>query len=104
MVMKKEQRLALVAFYQRDNCTAAQRVTSDLYEWSELLRGAEAQSDDSNVGGLVNAIGCIEHIVIKRLLLLFLGKVRWLLTDGGQGECGKDIDDRRQLVLSAFLF
>lgn len=86
-----------------DNCTAAQRVANDLYEWSELLRGADAKSGEQNVGGLVNAVGCIEHTA-QAVTITISWQSKIATTDGGTGDCGKDIDDRRQVVLSAFLF
>jgi len=86
-----------------DNCTEAERAMSDLYEWSELLRGADAKSGEQNVGGLVNAVGCIEHSA-QSVTITISWQSKIATTDGGTGECGKDIDDRRQVVLSAFLF
>ena len=41
------------------NCTPAQVVTWDLYEWEQLLIGSAEKAGSNNTGGLVNPRGCI---------------------------------------------
>lgn len=41
------------------DCTPAQVVAWDLYEWEQLLVGSAEKAGSSNTGGLVNPRGCI---------------------------------------------
>ncbi len=46
-----------------NDCTAAaDEVTRDMCEWSQLLKGAAEQRGEALVGGMVGARGCIEQL------------------------------------------
>ncbi|MFD2168096.1 type IV pilus modification protein PilV [Thalassotalea euphylliae] len=84
-------------------CTPAQVASYDLYEWTELIRGAEAKSGTANVGGLVNAVGCVS-LVDQTITVTISWEGRTETSDGGAGECGSSSNKRRQLSLTAYVF
>ena len=87
-----------------DNCTNAQIVANDLFEWSQALRGADVTSGGNNMGGLTNATGCINH-ANQVVTVAISWEGRTSTTDGARvGACGAVSDKRRQVTLTAFLF
>lgn len=85
-------------------CNFAQRRVYDLYEWSELLRGAEAKIGTTNVGGLVNGRGCITHNnQIVTVVISWEGKTETNKSWTSES-CGTESNKRRQLSITAYLF
>ncbi len=87
-------------------CTSVQRVTNDLFEWEQALMGTDVRNGTLNIGGLVDARGCIvangNSITVA---------VSWLgrdaITDGASGDsisCGTAGDRRRQILIQAFIY
>ncbi len=84
-------------------CTSAEMATNDLYEWSELLRGADAKTNANNTGGLMGARGCIQRNN-QTITVVISWQGRTATVDGGDIDCGDSSAQRRQLSLSAFIF
>ena len=84
-------------------CNSAQMRQYDLYEWTEMIRGGEAILDSSNVGGLVNALGCIEHTnQVVTITIVWDGRTE--TTDGGESGCGSTSLKRRQIKFTSYIF
>lgn len=84
-------------------CTPAQLRAYDIYEWTELLRGADAKIGGNNAGGLINALGCITHAnQIVTVTIVWDGKVD--SSDGGGGTCGTSSASRRKIELTTYMF
>ncbi|MCW8863965.1 MAG: type IV pilus modification protein PilV [Colwellia sp.] len=92
-------------------CTSAQMVANDLYQWTQSLRGADTTADGQNVGGLINAIGCItESNNAVTITVSWQGRTR--TQDGAANDanfatnttCGTANDQRRQVHIQAFIF
>lgn len=86
-------------------CTSAQLATNDLFEWSQLIRGADAMKGTSNAGGLVEGIGCITATG-QVVTIVITWKGRTETQDARTGSCGSSTADkqRRQLSMTTFLF
>jgi len=87
-------------------CTSTQRVTNDLFEWEQALIGTDVKNGTLNVGGLVDARGCIlANGNTVTVAVSWLG--RDAITDGAAGDtlsCGTASDRRRQILIQAFIF
>jgi len=92
-------------------CNSAQMVATDLYQWTQLLRGANVTSGEQNVGGLTNAIGCItENNNAVTVTVSWQGRTS--TQDGAavsadfatNAACGTASDKRRQVHIQAFIF
>lgn len=94
-------------------CTDAQRATNDLYEWVQLLRGADATFANAgatnNAGGLLNASGCITHANnIVTVVVSWQGRIE--SSDGASSnsnlaqQCGTSNNKRRQIVVNGFVY
>lgn len=87
-------------------CTSAQRVTNDLFEWEQALMGTDVRNGTLNVGGLVDARGCIvTNGNSVTVAVSWLG--RDAITDGAAGDtlsCGTASDRRRQILIQAFIY
>ncbi|REL26003.1 type IV pilus modification protein PilV [Thalassotalea euphylliae] len=89
---------------QATSCTPAELRTYDLYEWTEMIRGAEAVESNKNVGGLINAVGCIVHNNQQvTVTIVWDGKTK---TSDAGGSCGGSTvnSSRRQIQLTTYLF
>ena len=89
-------------------CTSAQRVTNDLYEWEQTLKGSDVKSaSSSNVGGLTGAQGCID-IVGNAATVTISWQGRTATSDGAANnaikQCGTSGSKRRQILIQAFIF
>jgi type IV pilus assembly protein PilV len=91
-------------------CNSAQMVATDLYQWTQLLRGANITSGGENVGGLINATGCVtENNNAVTVTISWQGRISTqdgaaaatFATDVG---CGTANDQRRQVHIQAFIF
>ncbi len=86
------------------NCTNAQITTNDLYEWTLALVGGDSTVGGVSVGGLTNAVGCINHVnQVVTIVISWDGRTA---TDDGAtfNACGSASDKRRQMSLTAFIF
>lgn len=91
-------------------CNSAQMVATDLYQWTQLLRGANVTSGGQNAGGLTNAIGCItENNNAVTVTVSWQGRTS--TQDGAAAAafatnvgCGTANDKRRQVHIQAFIF
>jgi type IV pilus assembly protein PilV len=91
-------------------CNSAQMVATDLYQWTQLLRGANVTSDGQNVGGLINATGCVtENNNAVTVTVSWQGRTS--TQDGAaaaafatDAACGTANDQRRQVHIKAFIF
>jgi type IV pilus assembly protein PilV len=85
-------------------------VATDLYQWTQLLRGANVTSDGQNVGGLINATGCVtENNNAVTVTVSWQGRTS--TQDGAAAAafatdtaCGTANDQRRQVHIKAFIF
>lgn len=86
------------------NCTNAQITTNDLYEWTQALIGGDSTIGAASVGGLTNAVGCINHAnQVVTVVISWDGRTE--IEDGATvGACGTSSDKRRQMSLTAFIF
>jgi len=89
-------------------CTSAQRVTNDLYEWEQALKGSDVKSASlANVGGLTGAQGCIA-IVNNAATVAISWQGRTATNDGAANnaimKCGTSGSKRRQILIQAFIF
>lgn len=87
------------------NCTNTEMATNDIYEWSQLLRGAEATISGRNAGGLVDAVGCIA-VNGQQVQVVISWEGRTATSDAGTSNdgCGDKGQTRRQLSMTAFVF
>lgn len=88
-------------------CTSAQVTSNDLYEWEQSLIGTSTKNVTSNVGGLVNGVGCI-NVVGNTVTVVVSWQGRTELSDGassttGVAACGTLGNKRRQVVVNAFI-
>lgn len=91
-------------------CNSAQMAATDLYQWTQLLRGANVTSDGQNVGGLINATGCVtEENNAVTVTVSWQGRTS--TQDGAataafatDTACGTANDQRRQVHIKAFIF
>jgi len=92
-------------------CNSAQMVATDLYQWTQLLRGANVTSGGQNVGGLTNAIGCVtENNNTVTVTVSWQGRTS--TQDGAAANanfatnaaCGTANNKRRQVHIQAFIF
>ena len=95
-------------------CTSAEMVATDLYQWTQLLRGANVTSAGQNVGGLINAIGCVTELN-NAVTVTVSWQGRTSTKDGAAAAaagavfatnpgCGTASDQRRQVHIQAFIF
>lgn len=85
-------------------CTPAEMTANDLYEWTQLLIGADVKSGTDNVGGLSNGLACI--ITAGQVVTIVITwKGRAETQDASDGTCGTGTDkNRRQFNMTSFLF
>ena len=84
-------------------CTPANMMTNDLYEWTNMLMGADAKDGSANAGGLVGARGCITQTAqVIEVVISWEGRIKTV--DGGSGSCGISSTSRRQLSMKTFIF
>jgi len=88
-------------------CTRVQRVNNDLYEWEQSLKGADVKSASGNdVGGLAGARGCIS-VTNNATTVAISWQGREATADGAANsslKCGVSSDQRRQILIKAFIF
>lgn len=83
-------------------CSPQQIVMNDLYEWTNTLRGEDSKLNNENVGGLIDARGCITHqSQLVTVVVSWAGRTE---TSDAGGDCGSASNKRRRIVLTAFLF
>lgn len=90
-------------------CTWQQMVAHDLYEWESNLIGADVKNNAMNAGGLIGAMACINHLNNKvDIVISWQGREK--TSDGATHnsafakECGETTNQRRQIVVNAFMF
>ena len=88
------------------NCSAAQIALNDRFEWDQRLFGADVSNSDGNIGGIVNATGCVFfNNGNLTVVVSWLGKesTKDAAVSSGQGECGEAGKERRQVVVNNFI-
>jgi len=89
-------------------CDSTEMKANDVYEWAQLIRGAESTIGTTNTGGLVNARGCISHTDFSvTVVVSWEGKTEISDasdSDKGYEGCGIDNDKRRQVLVEAFIY
>jgi len=97
-------------------CNSAQMVATDLFLWTQQLRGANVtaggqNAGGQNAGGLLNAVGCItENNNAITVTVSWQGRTS--TQDGAAADvgfatntaCGTANDQRRQVHIQAFIF
>jgi len=92
-------------------CNPAQMVATDLFIWTQQLRGANVTAGGQNAGGLLNAVGCItENNNAITVTVSWQGRTS--TQDGAatnvgfvtNATCGTANDQRRQVHIQAFIF
>ena len=86
-----------------DNCTAAEMVTAELYQWEQAMMGNLEQKGGKGVGGLLKPTVCISH-TNGRVKVVVAWQGRNKLKAGGTENCGSAGAKRRQLVLKTVIF
>lgn len=85
-------------------CNSVQMATNDLYEWSQLLRGAESSIGENNTGGLINARGCISHTNNAVTVVVSWEGQTQIKDADKQSDCGSSNAKRRQILVEAFIY
>lgn len=90
-------------------CTPIELRANDLYQWEQKLLGADVKKGNSNVGGLVGALGCItfnDNAVTVAVSWESKTKTKTLVnTDNGfASDCKITGDARHRLIVEAFIF
>jgi type IV pilus assembly protein PilV len=96
-------------------CSNVQMVANDLYEWEVKIMGADVTAGGKNTGGLVGAIGCIDHNRNSvTVVISWQGRVKtadgYDATDLSTGAatlanlCGTSGNKRRQVTVEAFVY
>ncbi|KGJ91845.1 type IV pilus modification protein PilV [Colwellia psychrerythraea] len=84
-------------------CTPAQMVTNDIFEWERALVGADVTSGVQNSGGLINGRGCVLRTG-NALTVVVSWQGRNEMTDSQKSDgCGAAGKKRRQVVVQAFI-
>lgn len=101
------------------NCSAAQLLANDLYEWEQSLVGADTKKSSKNIGGLASPIGCIldPSTSTNDIAIVISWTGRNELSDAGSANstgdnsisdassCGADSDkSRRQVAIRTVIF
>ncbi|TWX50665.1 type IV pilus modification protein PilV [Colwellia hornerae] len=96
-------------------CTSAQMTANDLYEWEVKLMGADVTAGGKNAGGLVGAVGCIDHNK-NAVTVVISWQGRVATADGYDADnnsstaatlanaCGTSTSKRRQVSVEAFVY
>ena len=91
-------------------CTPVQRVTNDLYEWTQSLVGADVTSGGQNTGGLIGASGCIAEAA-NAVTVTISWQGREKTSDGAAATnsyavaaCGTGDTQRRQVSVKVFIY
>lgn len=90
-------------------CSAEEMVISDLYEFEQLLQGADVTFGNLNAGGLVESNGCIEH-TSNAVTVVISWQSRVSTVDSAaensslENGCGISSAQRRQVVVNAFIY
>lgn len=90
-------------------CTPEEMAISDVYEWEQLLQGADVTFGDLNAGGLVGSDGCIEH-TNNAVTVVISWESKASTTDSADANsslesgCGISSAKRRQIVVNAFIY
>jgi type IV pilus assembly protein PilV len=85
------------------SCTPAQMVTNDQFEWEFALMGADVTTSGNNAGGLIGALGCI-FVIGSNVTVVVNWQGRKEMTDANKASnCGVTSENRRQLVMQAFI-
>ncbi len=83
-------------------CTSAQLMATDIYQWTQSLRGADVTLAGSNVGGLTDGRGCITE-ANNAVTITITWQSKAETVDGGGGACGISNSKRRQVRIAAFI-
>ena len=90
-------------------CNNAQLVINDLFEWEQSLIGQDVQNSTVSNGGLLGAVGCINHVNnVVTIVISWEGREE--TSDGAADNaafgvsCGSSSDQRRQILVNAFIY
>ncbi len=88
------------------NCSSENITFHDLFEWEQSIIGAGTNNGVSDVGGLVNGVGCID-VDGNNVTVVISWQGRTRLADGADSAtgvaCGATGDRARQVVVNAFI-
>lgn len=88
---------------ENSQCTPAQMMTNDRYEWELALVGGDVTAGGKNRGGLIGGRGCIFHNG-NALTVVVSWQGRTDISDSKKsGNCGTAGSKRRQVVVQAFI-
>jgi len=85
-------------------CNPVTMANRDLYEWEQLLMGADVVNGSNNVGGLSGVTGCIVHTSnAVKITISWQGKTD--MKDAKKVDaCGSSDTKRRQITTEVFIF
>ena len=84
-------------------CNSVQMIQNNQFEWEQALMGADVTNAGANAGGLVNARGCIA-INGNTVTVVVSWQGREEMSDNAaDANCGVAGEQRRQVVIQAFI-
>lgn len=88
---------------EKSPCNAQQMAKYHTYHWEQALIGANVRNEGVNVGGLINAVGCIEqHGHNVMVTISWRGKDK-MTAANKTNHCGDDSPFRRQVLVASFI-
>jgi len=84
-------------------CTTTEMATNDQYEWELALMGADVKNGTDNAGGLVDARACV-NVSNNAVTVVITWQGRTELVNGSTEGCGDTGNERRQVLVEAFVF
>lgn len=87
-------------------CTPAQMVSWDRYQFDQAIKGSSETRDERNIGGLINAEGCVEHTDgLIRIVLVWQGVRLGGAATSPIANCGSSIaaTERRMYSFTTFV-
>ena len=85
-------------------CTPAQMVTHDLFGWEQAIMGGNVTNEANNVGGLLDAVGCISQ-ENNAVTVVISWQGREDIADAKKVDgCGSGAGKRRQVAVEAFIY
>lgn len=88
------------------NCTAAQMVSWDLYQFDQAILGASESRSGKNTGGLIQAEGCVEHNNgVVSIVIAWKGISLGSSATSPIADCGSNINakERRMFIFTTYV-
>jgi type IV pilus assembly protein PilV len=90
------------------NCSSAQVALNDRYEWDQRLNGTDVRRAQASAGGISDATGCVNFNANGDLTVVvsWVGRdaIRDAAISTGEENCGAKSNERRQVVVSTFIW